>query len=165
MRLGHLGYAVTAHRAQGATVDTAHVVAAPGMTREAFYVAMTRGRYANHAHVITDSDTHTDHPAALQAASTRAVLEEILANTGQQLSAHDTRAQLEYQAQQWISRREVDVIEVQRGKAESCHPAFAETARRATTISRPPAIRNPLPTMTRTRPPAAQAHSYHEVTR
>ncbi len=103
-----LGYAITAHRAHGATVDTAHAVAAPSMTREAFYVAMTRGRYANHAHVITERRTDTDQPAPEQAASTQAVLEQILANTGQQLSAHDTRAQLEHQAQQWISRRHAE---------------------------------------------------------
>ena len=34
-----LGYAVTAHRAQGLTVDTAHVLADSRTTREAFYVA------------------------------------------------------------------------------------------------------------------------------
>ncbi|WP_293769699.1 AAA family ATPase, partial [Sporichthya sp.] len=44
-----LGYAMTIHRAQGATADTAHVIAGPGMSRETFYVAMTRGRHANHA--------------------------------------------------------------------------------------------------------------------
>ena len=43
-----------AHRAQGATVDTSHIIAAPGMTREAFYVAMTRGRHANTTYVITE---------------------------------------------------------------------------------------------------------------
>jgi hypothetical protein len=50
-----LGYATTTHRAQGVTVDRAHVLAAPGMTREAFYVAMTRGRVSNHAYVSTDA--------------------------------------------------------------------------------------------------------------
>jgi ATP-dependent exoDNAse (exonuclease V) alpha subunit len=103
-----LGYAVTAHRAQGTTVDTTHVVAAAGMTREAFYVAMTRGRYANHAHVITDQDPDADQPATEQTAGVQAVLEQILANTGHQFSAHDTQARLEHQAQQWISRREAD---------------------------------------------------------
>ncbi|RAD62752.1 TrwC relaxase, partial [Burkholderia multivorans] len=46
-----LGYAVTAHRAQGVTVDTAHVLVEPTTTRENFYVAMTRGKHANHAYV------------------------------------------------------------------------------------------------------------------
>src|SRR5690606_21566600 len=83
--------------------------AVPGMTREAFYVAMTRSRYANHAHVITDYDPATDQPATEQTASAQAVLERILANTGQQPSAHDTRAQLEHEAQQWITRRAADI--------------------------------------------------------
>ena len=48
MRLGHLGYAITAHRAQSATVDTAHVITGPGMTREHLYVAMTRARERLH---------------------------------------------------------------------------------------------------------------------
>jgi ATP-dependent exoDNAse (exonuclease V) alpha subunit len=42
-----LGYAVTSHRAQGITTDTAHVVVASSTTRENFYVAMTRGREAH----------------------------------------------------------------------------------------------------------------------
>ena len=39
-----LGYAVTAHRAQGMTVDACHVLVTPTTTRENLYVAMTRGR-------------------------------------------------------------------------------------------------------------------------
>ena len=160
-----LGYAVTAHRAQGSTVDTTHVVAAPGMTREAFYVAMTRGRHANHAHVITDPQPDTDQPNTTNPAGTQAVLEQILANTGQQLSAHDTRAQLEHQAQQWISRRQADVVEAADRTAEGRIAAPVDTGRGATAISRPPPIRHALPSMRRTRPPAAQDRSHHEVTR
>jgi DNA primase catalytic core len=48
-----LGYALTAHRAQGVTVDEAHLVIPDGahMTRELVYVALTRARGANHAWV------------------------------------------------------------------------------------------------------------------
>ena len=49
-----LGYATTAFRAQGATVDTAHAVVTPGMTREALYVMLTRGREGNHLYVDTE---------------------------------------------------------------------------------------------------------------
>jgi hypothetical protein len=49
-----LGYATTAHRAQGATVDRCHVLASAGTPREALYVAMTRGREANSVYVTTD---------------------------------------------------------------------------------------------------------------
>jgi conjugative relaxase-like TrwC/TraI family protein len=48
-RLGY-GYAVTAHRAQGATVDVAHVLA-DGGGRELAYVAMSRARTASHVYV------------------------------------------------------------------------------------------------------------------
>ncbi|QCU77953.1 ATP-binding cassette domain-containing protein [Citricoccus sp. SGAir0253] len=54
-----LGYATTAHRSQGVTVDSAHAVATAGLSRELFYVAMTRGREANHAYV----DFGVDHEA------------------------------------------------------------------------------------------------------
>ena len=50
-----LGYASTTHRAQGITVDHAHVLAHPGMARENLYVAMTRGRHANHVYVALDA--------------------------------------------------------------------------------------------------------------
>ena len=49
-----LGYATTTHRAQGITVDAAHLLAAPGMVRENLYVGMTRGRAANHVYVAVD---------------------------------------------------------------------------------------------------------------
>ena len=38
------GYASTVHKAQGATVDRAHVLASPGFNRHVSYVAMTRHR-------------------------------------------------------------------------------------------------------------------------
>lgn len=54
-----LGYATTAHRAQGITVETGHAVASPGLSRELFYVAMTRGKQANHAWVeFEDPEGH-----------------------------------------------------------------------------------------------------------
>ncbi|MBB4734716.1 conjugative relaxase-like TrwC/TraI family protein [Micrococcus cohnii] len=55
-----LGYASTAHRAQGVTVDTGHTVVEIGQSRELFYVAMTRGKHANHAYVDLAED---DHPS------------------------------------------------------------------------------------------------------
>ncbi|WP_231445984.1 MobF family relaxase [Brevibacterium zhoupengii] len=49
-----LGYATTAHRSQGVTVDTGHAVVTPKLSRELFYVAMTRGKHGNHAYVDID---------------------------------------------------------------------------------------------------------------
>lgn len=51
-----LGYASTAHSAQGVTVDTSHAVVTPGMSAEAMYVAMSRGRDGNTAHVATQPE-------------------------------------------------------------------------------------------------------------
>ncbi|PVZ08239.1 MobF family relaxase [Actinomycetospora cinnamomea] len=48
-----LAYAGTVHSAQGATVDTSHLVATPATSRAAAYVGLTRGRDANTAHVTT----------------------------------------------------------------------------------------------------------------
>ena len=83
-----LGYAVTAHRAQGATVDTCHVVATPAMTREAFYVAMTRGRHENRTYVSTgpviDNEDHLD---PTKPSTPTEVLRGVLANEGTERSA------------------------------------------------------------------------------
>ncbi|AZT96595.1 hypothetical protein CXR27_05940 [Brevibacterium aurantiacum] len=55
-----LGYATTAHRSQGVTVDTGHAVVTPKLSRELFYVAMTRGKRGNHAYVdIDDAENPT----------------------------------------------------------------------------------------------------------
>ncbi len=87
-----LGYAVTAHRAQGVTVDTAHVLVEPTTTRENFYVAMTRGKHANRAYVILDRpDEHAHpHPGDDADATGRSVLFGVLQHTGAELSAHET---------------------------------------------------------------------------
>jgi DNA primase catalytic core len=56
-----LGYATTVHAAQGITADTCHVVATGDESRQLLYVAMTRGRHANHIYLTTagDGDPHT----------------------------------------------------------------------------------------------------------
>lgn len=90
-----LGYATTIHRAQGVTVDHAHVLATPGMTREALYVAMTRGRDTNHAYVATDAvDPDCGQlPDPAGTPGPREILSRILATTGGELSATQTLAQ------------------------------------------------------------------------
>jgi len=88
-----LGYAVTSHRAQGMTTDTAHVVVASGMTRENLYVAMTRGRDSNIAYVATD---HPDvahvgpRPGDDPEATARSILYGVLQHVGAEQSAHET---------------------------------------------------------------------------
>jgi conjugative relaxase-like TrwC/TraI family protein len=78
-----LGYASTAHRAQGRTVDTAHAVIAATAQREVLYVAATRGRESNMLYVDTqyDPDADTSHgPVPEQ--DPLDVLRSVLANVG-----------------------------------------------------------------------------------
>jgi conjugative relaxase-like TrwC/TraI family protein len=90
-----LGYAVTAHRSQGVTVDTAHTVVTATTTRENLYVAMTRGRDSNITYVATDrpDDAHDQpHPSDNPDATARSVLFGVLQHSGAELSAHETIA-------------------------------------------------------------------------
>ena len=103
MCLGHLGYAITAHRAQGVTTDTAHVVVTAKTTRENFYVAMTRGRDGNYAYVATDhpDDGHAaPHPSDNPDANAKTVLYGVLQHVGAELSAHET---ITAEQEQWGS--------------------------------------------------------------
>lgn len=86
-----LGYAITAHRAQGSTVTTAHaIVSSPEMTRESFYVAMTRGRESNRAYIATDQHHLEEHQHRDDLHMTaRTILYGILQHVGAEPSAHD----------------------------------------------------------------------------
>lgn len=87
-----LGYATTVHRAQGLTADLAISLVGPGMSREALYVALTRGRDANHAYVATDlPDPDHPHPQPGGPERTgRQVLAGVLARTDAETSATET---------------------------------------------------------------------------
>ena len=50
-----LGYAVTVHAAQGVTADASHAVLGENTSRPLLYVAMTRGRHTNIAHLYQRS--------------------------------------------------------------------------------------------------------------
>ncbi|APX00532.1 hypothetical protein BWQ92_01275 [Arthrobacter sp. QXT-31] len=87
-----LGYATTAHRSQGLTVDTGHTVVTQGrLTRELLYVSMTRGRVGNHAYV-SESNPLEDEPLdpAMQA-TWQQILGEVLAAEGAERTAHEVR--------------------------------------------------------------------------
>ncbi|XKH52067.1 relaxase domain-containing protein [Citricoccus nitrophenolicus] len=95
-----LGYATTAHRSQGVTVDSAHAVATAGLYRELFYVAMTRGRHGNHAYVDfgVDHDAHSPDEWGLLTATPPAdrpvtVLEGVLKRESAEHTAHEVRDQ------------------------------------------------------------------------
>jgi conjugative relaxase-like TrwC/TraI family protein len=99
-----LGYAVTVHSAQGVTADTTHAVLGENTTRSLLYVAMTRGRHTNTAHLYERSivnseyghhepdDTHLACRGTSQDAA--GLLRAILANHDQApVTAHDYAAQ------------------------------------------------------------------------
>jgi conjugative relaxase-like TrwC/TraI family protein len=83
-----LGYAVTAHRAQGLTVDTSHVVVTGSTTRENFYVSMTRGRDSNIAYVALDKPDEGHAPPEPDEVNAHTVLYGVLQHIGGELSAH-----------------------------------------------------------------------------
>jgi hypothetical protein len=56
-----LGYAATVHAAQGVTADTALAVLGANASRAMAYVALTRGRNANHAYIYQRSTNEADH--------------------------------------------------------------------------------------------------------
>ncbi|KRC54736.1 MULTISPECIES: MobF family relaxase [unclassified Nocardioides] len=85
-----LGYAVTAHRAQGITVDTSHVVVTPTTTRENLYVSMSRGRDSNIAYVALDQPDDSHSTPELEDVTARTVLFGVLQHSGASLSAHQT---------------------------------------------------------------------------
>ncbi|MCB2175248.1 MAG: relaxase domain-containing protein [Actinomycetales bacterium] len=89
-----LGYATTTHRAQGITVDRAHVLAAPGMVRENLYVGMSRGRHDNHVYIaLDDVDPTCDYlPDRQHIPDGHDALAAILATSGAELSATETIA-------------------------------------------------------------------------
>ncbi len=96
-----LGYAITAHRAQGTTVDVGHVVVPSdtSMSRETYYVAMTRGRKNNTSWVGQVDVDESDRERLLAAAevdSWRTTLERIVSTSGAELTAHET-------AERWSS--------------------------------------------------------------
>ncbi|MFJ6453990.1 MobF family relaxase [Paenarthrobacter sp. NPDC091669] len=87
-----LGYATTAHRSQGLTVDNGHTVVTPGrLTRELLYVSMTRGRHSNTAYV-SENDPDEDEILDPSARSSwRVILGEVLAAEGAERTAHEVR--------------------------------------------------------------------------
>jgi hypothetical protein len=84
-----LGYAATAFRAQGRTVDTAHALIGNATTREALYVAATRGRNANtmYVDICLDPDPDTSHDIGETVSADR-VFQQVLAKSGVDASAH-----------------------------------------------------------------------------
>ncbi|MGX9901462.1 ATP-dependent DNA helicase [Arthrobacter sp. SA17] len=87
-----LGYATTAHRSQGITVDSGHTVVTPGrLTRELLYVSMTRGRVGNYAYVSENDPLEHEPMDPSMQFSWREILAEVLAAEGAERTAHEVR--------------------------------------------------------------------------
>ena len=92
-----LGYAATVHAAQGQTTDTCHTVVSGEESRQLLYVALSRGRSANHLYLATadDGDPHNlVRREALLPPTAIDVLTTILQRDGSQHSATSTRQEL-----------------------------------------------------------------------
>ncbi len=93
-----LGYATTVHGAQGVTADTSHTVTAGAESRQQLYVALTRGREANHLYLnaAMDGDEHSViTPAATHPQTALNLLEDILARDEAQPSATTAAARVD----------------------------------------------------------------------
>ncbi|SNS69741.1 DNA primase, catalytic core [Geodermatophilus pulveris] len=101
-----LGYATTVHGAQGVTADTCHTVLTGAESRQLLYVALSRGRTANHVYLATAGDgaPHSNiTPAAVFPPTASDLLTNMLARDGAQTSASGARRALADPAQQLYS--------------------------------------------------------------
>jgi hypothetical protein len=98
-----LGYAVTVHSAQGVTADTSHAVLGENTSRSMLYVAMTRGRHTNTAHLYqraTEAHEYNhQQPGGAYVAGrgdsreAAGQIHSILTNDQRAVTAHDYAAQ------------------------------------------------------------------------
>ena len=109
-----LGYAMTAHRAQGLTVDNVHALVDDSLSREVLYVAATRGRRRNQMYTVTEHllDAEAERPADANQPA-RAVLRAVLERSDEAVSATESireederAASVATQLQRWRYVRE-----------------------------------------------------------
>lgn len=125
-----LDYARTIRRAQGMTVDHAHLVVDPHLTREEFYVGISRARHGTRLYVAVMTDPGADHRPDM-AGSAHDVLTDIISRTGTEPSASEAvRAavasigDLRRMAVEYEHALSVHVADHYRNAAESCHPGI-----------------------------------------
>lgn len=122
-----LGYAVTAHRAQGVTVETAHVVVTASTTRENLYVSMTRGRESNIAYVALDQPDDSHSTPEADDVTARTVLYGVLQHSGADLSATQT-IEAEYELHGGIDRLAAELETI---AADAQHDRFVDLLSRS----------------------------------
>ena len=128
-------YASTINRAQGATVDEAHLIVDERTNSKQLYVGMTRGRYANYVHTAPpafDPDQHGPAEPTDEWSATSAVAVSLVRQPGQ-VSAIERRRQLRGLVSQ-TQDSERDIVDIESPK--DIRPSDPETERVAAAIRR-----------------------------
>ena len=100
-----VAYASTLHRAQGATVDTAHALITPMVDKNAAYVAITRGKWVNKMYAVTDQvldmgaeDAHMHMAGDDMAKTPEEIIKNVFLRDLSQVSALDEMDVLEQES-------------------------------------------------------------------
>lgn len=116
-----LGYAATIHRAQGATVDTAHALVDSSTDRAGAYVALTRGRESNTLYVGLGDGQSRDE-----------VLEQIANAYERDLTVHESvdavRAEHENVADLIAQHEDISELAVQKVMAAAVHAGMGRVS-------------------------------------
>ena len=116
-----LGYASTIHRAQGATVDTAHALVDSSTDRAGAYVALTRGRESNTLYVALGDGQSRDE-----------VLEQIASAYERDLTVHESvdavRAEHENVADLVAQHEDISELAVQKVMAAAVHEGMGRVS-------------------------------------
>lgn len=116
-----LGYASTIHRAQGATVDTAHALVDSSTDRAGAYVALTRGRESNTLYVGLGDGQKRDE-----------VLEQIASAYERDLTVHESvdavRAEHENVADLIAQHEDISELAVQKVMAAAVHEGMGRVS-------------------------------------
>lgn len=116
-----LGYAATIHRAQGATVDTAHALVDSSTDRAGAYVALTRGRESNTLYVGLGDGQSRDE-----------VLEQIANAYERDLTVHESvdavRAEHENVADLVAQHEDISELAVQKVMAAAVHAGMGRVS-------------------------------------
>lgn len=130
-----LGYATTAHRSQGITVGTSHTLLTQGcLTRELFYVGMTRGRNSNTAYVCESGPGHDDELHEAPESTWLEIMGEVLAAQGAERTAHEVgddeqrnAHSLHHLAAEYDYLAQIAAADELRYAAERVQPGIAKT--------------------------------------
>ncbi|MDW5615128.1 MULTISPECIES: MobF family relaxase [Mycolicibacterium] len=134
----NLGYAVTVHSAQGVTADTSHAILGEATTRELLYVAMTRGRDSNTAHLyerIADTQERRGHLPLARGDSAEAaqlvrslIARDSLPRTAHEVASQADPAEIPSLVVRFVDRR-ADAYESRRGSFRAWQEAVDERTR------------------------------------